>query len=228
MAQRWILDGKIALANGKTLMDPGKRLSANTRLKLIGGRPFVSRSGDKLEAFLRMYAIPVRDMRCLDIGASTGGFTDCLLRHGAAHVTCVDVGHGQLHSTIASDKRVFSMEGVNARGLQNETLPYGEYHIIVIDVSFISLRHILKPAWQRLQVGGCMIALIKPQFEAGKEATTTNRGVIKDPKQGEAAVNGITNYAGKEFSTKPLGLLASPIRGADGNQEYIAGWRRAD
>lgn len=179
---------------------------------------FVSRGGTKLEAALEGFHLDVRDWSCLDIGASTGGFTDCLLQRGARRVVALDVGHGQLHWKIRQDPRVEVREKVNARSLQPED--FSElFHGIVCDVSFISLKLILVPAISLLAPHGTICALIKPQFEAGK-AEVGKGGVIRDAGVRERVVRSLQNWI-VDYPVVDRGVIPSPITGMDGNQEYL-------
>jgi len=227
-ARQWILDGRVAEPKGKLLENPAQRLPADTPLQIVGGRPFVSRAGDKLEAFLQAHPVELVGEHCLDLGAATGGFTECLLRRGARHVTCLDVGHGQLHARLAGDARITNLEGLNARSLATADLPYDDYGIIVADLSFISLQQVLPAAWARLRPGGCLIVLIKPQFEVGPELARHHRGVIRDTALQEGVVETLKTFAQEQLiGSQAIGTLPSPIRGGDGNQEYLSGWRKA-
>lgn len=225
-ARGFILGGKVR--SGTTILDkPGRALPADTPLDLEQPPRFVSRGGEKLAGFLAVFPVPVTDSRIIDIGASTGGFTDCLLQRGAAHATCVDVGRAQLHNKIARDPRVTNLERLNARALDDARLPFREYGIAVVDVSFISLRHILPPLWRRVAAGGTLIALIKPQFEAGKAEADAGRGVIRDPSIHARVIGGIRGIAAKEMpGAEEFGFCLSPIEGADGNREFLIGWKK--
>ncbi len=179
---------------------------------------YVSRGGHKLEAALEFFELHPLDWHCLDIGASTGGFTDCLLQKGAKSVVALDVGHGQLHWKIRQDPRVEVREKVNARSLAREDFN-AQFHCIVCDVSFISLKLILPPAIELLAPKGIICALIKPQFEAGK-AEVGKGGIIRDPVIRERVVAALRNWI-KDYSVDDLGVTPSPITGMDGNQEYL-------
>ncbi|MCD8483458.1 MAG: NAD(+)/NADH kinase [Verrucomicrobia bacterium] len=184
----------------------------------------MSRGGEKLEGFLREYPLPLAGIRVLDVGASTGGFTDCCLQSGAEHVTCVDVGYGQLHAKLRDDPRVTNLEKVNARHLQEVELPFECYDLVVMDLSFISLRIILPAVWPRVAVGGQLIALIKPQFEAGKKEVDQGRGVIRDPLIHQRVLAEIREFVRVELTgSEEVGVVESPIRGADGNVEFLLG-----
>lgn len=221
-AQRLIKEGQ-ATADGKPIDKPGRLIGPEAELLLTATPRYVSRGGDKLAALLD--ACPLinpQDAVALDIGASTGGWTDCLLQRDAAHVTCVDVGHGQLHPRLQGNTRVHSIEGVNARDLATADLPYEHYDIVVIDVSFISLRFILPAAWERLREGGHLVALIKPQFEVPRALAAKTKGIIKDSKTQQQVLEAITAFALTQLPhALHLTSLTSPIKGTDGNQEYL-------
>lgn len=227
MARRLILDNRVKLADGSMLNRPGRKLPGNTDLDITGPKPFVSRAGEKLEGFLKVHPQAVERLECIDIGASTGGFTDCLLRRSAGSVTCVDVGHQQLNPSIAEDPRVNNLEGINARDLDNTQLPLVDYDLAVMDLSFISLKLVLKPAWNRIRDGGCLICLIKPQFEVGKEASDATGGVIRDRKLQKQAVDDIKLYISDNLAgATMIGECESPIKGGDGNREFLVGWKK--
>lgn len=198
---------------------PGAQISDLAAVSLAGEDvPYVSRGGLKLEAALREWDLPVRDVRCLDVGASTGGFTDCLLRNGAAHVHAVDVGYGQLAWRLRNDPRVSVLERTNIRYLKPDALPR-PVDLVVIDTSFISLR-IVVPAVLPLKTAVApILALIKPQFEVGK-GQVGKGGVVRDPAQHEAVVEALTRF----FATLGLrseSVIPSPILGPKGNREFI-------
>lgn len=181
---------------------------------------YVSRGGIKLEAALREFGVDAQDKVALDIGASTGGFTDCLLQHGAKKVYAVDVGYGQLDWKLRNNPRVAVKERVNARYLKFEDI--GEpVDICTIDVSFISLTMIIPPLLHILKPGGILIALIKPQFEVGK-GEVGKGGIVKDEGKHKEVVDKITSFL-EELNFKILGVIPSPILGADGNKEFLAG-----
>ncbi len=160
----------------------------------------------------------------LDVGASTGGFTDCALQAGAASVTCLDVGRAQLHGKLLADPRVTNLEQVNARHLDPAILPRSAYDAVVMDLSFISLRHILPRVWPVLRAGGTLVALVKPQFEAGKAEVDKGQGVIRDPAVQERVLAEIRAFALAELPGAALvGVMDSPITGTDGNREFLLG-----
>lgn len=197
------------------LFDP----DASVRIKADASARYVSRGGIKLEAGLREFSIDVTDFVCLDIGASTGGFTDCLLQHGARKVVALDVGHNQLDWKIRNDSRVEVREGVNARHLQPTDFEQ-QFDVVTIDVSFISLTKILPAVVQLLKNDGRIIALIKPQFEVGK-GEVGKGGIVKDSAQHQRVI-GEVNAAAESLGLKVSGMIESPIKGADGNVEFLA------
>ena len=180
--------------------------------------PYVSRGGLKLEKALKVFPITLTDKICMDIGASTGGFTDCMLQNGAAKVYSVDVGYGQLDWKLRQDERVVCMEKTNFRYMTPEDIP-DMLDFASVDVSFISLDKILTPAYALLREQGEMVALIKPQFEAGREKVG-KKGVVRDPKVHEEVITKIVRHA-DEVSFEVLDLSYSPIRGPEGNIEYL-------
>lgn len=187
-------------------------------IEITDTQKFVSRGGLKLEAALDVFEIDVKGKRAIDIGASTGGFTDCLLNRGAERVVCVDSGVGQLHPKIASDKRVTNIEKYNARELSSEIIPEGA-DIAVMDVSFISQTLILPRIKGVLKGNGCLISLIKPQFEAGRAAIGKG-GIVKDKKDRLAAILRVRDSA-SSVGLYMMGLIISPITGGDGNIEFL-------
>lgn len=225
-AKALIMGGKVR--HGTEILDKaGKEYPVEIDLELEAPQKYVSRGAEKLEGFLTAYPWPVTGKRILDIGASTGGFTDYLLQAGAESATCVDVGHGQLHYKLRQDERVTNLERINARHLTPEQLPHPAYPVIVMDLSFISLKLILPVAWEFLEPGGLMVSLIKPQFEAGKEEADRFRGVITDPDIRDRILRDVLNFADKNLAECELtGWCESPIKGMNGNLEYLAGWTR--
>ncbi len=180
--------------------------------------PYVSRGGLKLEKALQVFPITLTDKICMDIGASTGGFTDCMLQNGAAKVYSVDVGYGQLDWKLRQDERVVCMEKTNFRYMTPEDIP-DVLDFASVDVSFISLDKILTPAYALLKEQGEMVALIKPQFEAGREKVG-KKGVVRDPKVHEEVIAKIVRHV-DEVLFEVLDLSYSPIRGPEGNIEYL-------
>lgn len=221
--KRLILSGKVTL-NSNIITKHGKLLPSNSQLILSSPLPYVSRAGEKLEAFLNYFNVDPSNKHILDIGASTGGFTDCLLQKNALSATCVDVGHSQLHPKLLQDSRVINIEKVNARTLPSSILPHAQYDIIVIDLSFISLTKVLPHIWTFLKPDGILIALIKPQFEASKEEVGRAHGIIKDPLIHNRVLNEILHFCLTHLQKSALiGHIPSPLKGTDGNQEFLIG-----
>lgn len=218
-AQRALMAG-VVFVNGQRADKPGKTVRRDVRIEVQGGEKYVGRGGLKLEAALAAFEIDPTGRVAIDIGASTGGFTDCLLQHGAARVHAVDVGHGQLHWKIRQDSRVAVQEGLNCRNLTEADI--GErVWIAVADVSFISLTLILPPAFQLLEPDGFMVALIKPQFELSRSRVGKG-GIVTDPEAHAEAVEKIRTFATEVHHWKWQGVMESPIRGTNGNVEFLA------
>ncbi len=219
-AQALVMAGAV-LVNEQLIHKPSEVFShdATIRIKANATPRYVSRGGIKLEAALREFNIGVRDLVCLDVGASTGGFTDCLLQYGAQRVVALDVGHNQLDWKIRNDRRVEVREEVNARHLAPSDFE-DKFDLITIDVSFISLTKVLPAVVPLLMKNGRIVALIKPQFEVGK-GEVGKGGIVRDPLQHQrviAEVNGMAESLGLQV----VGLIESPIKGADGNVEFLA------
>jgi 23S rRNA (cytidine1920-2'-O)/16S rRNA (cytidine1409-2'-O)-methyltransferase len=218
-AKGLIMAGEV-LVNGQRVDKPGTAVLLEAELQLIAPMPYVSRGGFKLAGALRVFELDVSDRICVDIGACTGGFTDVLLQNGAARVYAVDVGYGQLEWKLRQDPRVVVMERTNARYL--ESLPE-EVDFVVIDVSFISLELIL-PAVQKLVTPDAdIVALIKPQFEAGREQVGKG-GIVKDAHVHRQVLADLLNWS-EENGFSPLGLTRSAIQGSEGNVEFLV-WLR--
>ncbi len=223
LAQRLIMAGEVRVA-GQVATKPGHKFPDDAPLTVATRPRFVSRGGDKLEgAFEAFPAFNVTGKVCLDVGSSTGGFTDCLLQHGAARVIAVDVGKGQLHWKLRQDSRVHVKEAFNARYLRLSDLPEAP-QMGVTDVSFISLKLILPPMCEVLPRGGEIVSLIKPQFEAGR-ANVPN-GVVRDPAIREAVVEDIKSFGMGVLKLAWLGCVQSPLLGPEGNVEFLAWWRK--
>ncbi|WP_027230079.1 TlyA family RNA methyltransferase [Phyllobacterium sp. UNC302MFCol5.2] len=187
---------------------------------------YVSRAALKLIAGLDHFDIPVAGRAALDIGASTGGFTQVLIERGAAHVTAVDVGHGQLHERLRGDPRITNLESLNARELTRDHFGGLKADLVVSDVSFISLKLALPPALDLAEPGSHCVLLVKPQFEAGREAIGKG-GILRDPKDGERVADDLRKWLDAMPDWNALGLCPSPIEGGDGNREYLlAGLKR--
>lgn len=187
------------------------------------GPRYVSRGGAKLEHALEVFGIDVTGWRALDVGASTGGFTDCLLQHGARQVVALDVGHGQLDARLRSDPRVVVRERTHIRDV-TVTLTEGPVDIVVCDVSFISLRHVVGPALAVCRPGGMMVLLVKPQFEAGRREADRGRGVITDPAVWDRVVADVDALLRSAGCTE-IAWTESPILGSGGNREFLVGAR---
>lgn len=198
---------------------PGQPLRCDAPLLVKESERFVSRGAYKLLTALQHFQIRVAGLTALDAGASTGGFADCLLQHGAAKVYAVDVGYGQLHPKIRQDARVVSLERVNLRLAPPELLPE-LVDLAVIDVSFISLKKILPACLQWLKANGQIIALIKPQFELGPAGT--DKGVVREEADRHKAVDGVLTFARNELGLAVKGVVPAQIKGPKGNQEYLA------
>ncbi len=221
-----IMAGKVYMERGKGLErvdKPGRPLPEGTILSLVEAERFVSRGAYKLLTALEHFSLDVSGFVALDAGASTGGFTDCLLQHGAARVYAVDVGKAQLHERLRNDPRVVCREGVNLRLVGPEFLPE-PVDMLVADVSFISLTLILEPCVRFLKPGGLVAALIKPQFEVGPGNTV--KGVVTDERLRREAVEGVLAFAAG-LRLESLGVVPSAIKGPKGNQEYMSVWRKA-
>jgi 23S rRNA (cytidine1920-2'-O)/16S rRNA (cytidine1409-2'-O)-methyltransferase len=221
-AQRLIQAGQVRV-NGQVAAKPGHGVDAEAKLEVAGSPRFVSRGGEKLEAAFSAFKLDVRGVTCLDIGASTGGFTDCLLQHGAAKVFAVDVGKGQLHWKLRNDPRVVVMESVNARHLKPGDIP-AKAAFAAIDVSFISLTRILPAAIQLLEPAAGIVALVKPQFEAGR-GRVGKGGVVRDPAVRAEVVERIRRFGSEQLGLVGRGVCESPLRGPAGNVEFLVHWR---
>jgi 23S rRNA (cytidine1920-2'-O)/16S rRNA (cytidine1409-2'-O)-methyltransferase len=209
--------------NGQRADKPGKVVRSDVQIQITETEKYVGRGGLKMEGALAAFGVNPAGRICLDIGASTGGFTDCLLQQGALRVHAVDVGHGQLHWKIRQDPRVRVQEGLNCRNLSHSDL--GErVWLAVADVSFISLTLILPPAFELLEPEGSMIALIKPQFELSRDQVGKG-GIVTDPAAHQAAVEKIRRFVVDDHGWNWCGLIESPIRGTNGNVEFLA-WMR--
>lgn len=221
-----ILAGKVR--SGTTVLDKaGQLYPQDIPLELIQPSPYVSRGGEKLAGFLEKFPLPLQDLRVLDAGASTGGFTDYLLQHGVAEVTCVDVGYGQLHYKLRQDPRVTNLERVNVRQLDEVSLPHPLYDLAVMDLSFISLTKVLPAVWNRVAPGGHLVALVKPQFEAGKAEADAGQGVIRDPAVHARVLEEVRAFVAHLLpAATEFGFTESPLKGADGNTEFFLGWKK--
>ena len=227
-AKALIMTGRVR--HGTERLDkPGKVYPPNFELTIDQPPRFVSRGGEKLAAFLEKFPVDLAGLNVLDVGASTGGFTDCALQAGAGSVTCVDVGFGQLHERIKRDQRVTNLEKTNARHLQPGELPRASYDVIVMDLAFISLKSVLPAVWPFLPAGGALIALVKPQFEAGKTEVDRGQGIIRDDAVRERVLAEVREFALRELpGAAVLGEMECPVHGTDGNREFLLGLKRAE
>lgn len=222
-AQRLILAGLVRV-EGQVADKPGHPYADDAGIEVEAGNRFVSRGGEKLEEAFSRFGISVTGLTCADIGASTGGFTDCLLQHGATRVYAMDVGRGQLDWKLRNDPRVVVKEGLNARYLQSSDIPE-PFQFAVIDVSFISLTLILPPVTKLIAPSGELVTLIKPQFEAGRDKVGKG-GVVRDPAVHEEVIEQIRRFGAGTLTLEWKGLCESPIRGPAGNVEFLAWWRK--
>lgn len=213
-----IMEGKI-FVNGQREDKPGTSFPEDVRIELKGEKmPFVSRGGFKLDKALKVFPIDLKDAVCMDIGASTGGFTDCMLQNGASKVFSVDVGYGQFAWSLRNDPRVVLMEKTNVRYLTLDDI--GErLDFISCDVSFISLSKIFPVIKALLKEDGSSVCLIKPQFEAGKDRVG-KKGVVRDKEVHEDVIKSVIFYA-RDFGLFPKAISFSPIKGPEGNIEYL-------
>jgi 23S rRNA (cytidine1920-2'-O)/16S rRNA (cytidine1409-2'-O)-methyltransferase len=224
-ARRLVMAGAVHV-DARLVDKPGTAVGVDADIRVEAGEAsFVSRGGTKLEAALDHFQTPVAGRIALDVGASTGGFTDCLLKRGARAVYAVDVGYGQFDWSLRNDPRVVVLERTNARFLTLETLP-GPAELAVIDVSFISLRLVLPPVVACLVPGADIVALVKPQFEVGK-GRVGKGGVVRDPEL-HAEVVRETRAAGVVLGLADLGECESPILGPKGNREFFVAFRKRD
>ncbi len=218
-AQRALMAGQV-FVGGQRVEKPGTRVAADAEIEVRGGEKYVSRGGFKLEAALDAFDIDPTGRVCLDVGASTGGFTDCLLQRGAERVHALDVGHGQLHWRIRSDDRVKEQEKINCRNLRFDDI--GErVAIAVADVSFISLTLIVPPAFELITEDGVMVVLIKPQFELSRDQVGRG-GIVTDPVVRYSAVEKIERFVRETLGRTWGGVIESPITGMNGNVEFLA------
>ena len=218
-AQRLILAGEVSV-KGQVITKPGTKVDDALPVTVKNKPKYVSRGGLKLEGALKAFPVPATDKICLDIGSSTGGFTDCLLQNGAKRVHAVDVGTNQLVWKLRNDPRVIVKEQFNARYMTPEDL--GEkVQLIVSDVSFISLTKILPAAYDCLEDGGDMLVLIKPQFELQPEDIGPG-GIVRDSQLHQRAVDKIRDFVTQELHREWMGVADSPITGMEGNKEFLA------
>ncbi len=216
------MEGRVRI-DGNPATKAGQSVRPGANIEITQPRRYVSRGGEKLEGALDAFQFDVTGLRALDVGASTGGFTDCLLQRGAAHVVAIDVGYGQLDWRLRNDPRVSVMERTNFRLLADDALG-APFDLIVIDASFISLRTILTRAVAYLTENGRVVALIKPQFEAGRERLGRG-GVVRDPQVHRDVLHEVRDAAA-ERGLVLVGLVASSLLGPAGNREFLGDFRR--
>ncbi len=221
-AKRAILAGQVKV-NEQPARKPSDLVESNDRLVLTAPERYVSRGGYKLDHALRHFQLTAEGLTAIDLGASTGGFTDCLLQYGAARVYAVDVGYGQLAWSLRRHPRVSVMERTNARGLTRASFPDGFslVDLVVIDCSFISLRKILPPAAGLLREGGQIVALVKPQFEASKAEADRGEGVIVDPQIHQRVLRELQEFLDGTIALRWRGVTESPLLGPAGNKEFL-------
>ncbi len=213
-----IMAGRIRV-DGHTVYRPGHMVDPDASIEIVAPEPYVSRGGEKLEGALIDFRIDPKAKVCLDVGSATGGFTDCLLQHGAERVHCVDVGKGQLDWRLRNDRRVVVHEGLNARYLTPEDI--GEsVDLVTIDVSFISLRLILPPLGAIVNEKGDLLTLVKPQFEAGRERVGKG-GVVRDPTVHLEVLENLATFVEEETPWRVVAATFSPLRGPAGNIEFF-------
>jgi len=217
-AQAMILEGKV-LVNGMPQAKAGTIVAHDAKIEIKGDDiPYASRGGLKLEGALKHFNLDFADKTALDVGASTGGFTDCMLQHGLKKSWCIDVGYGQLAWKLQTDSRVALLDRTNIRHLERSAIP-DTIDIAVIDVSFISLTKVVPSVLTFLKPGGELVALIKPQFEVGK-GEVGKGGIVKDAEKREAAVE-LVRKALEALGLRTVGIIESPIAGTKGNREYL-------
>lgn len=221
-ARRLVMAGEV-LVNGHAAPKAGHKIASDSELTVKDRPRFVSRGGEKLQAAIDSFGISVDGLVCLDVGASTGGFTDCMLQNGAAHVIALDVGTSQLHWKMRQDKRVTVMEQFNARNLKAEDLPVVP-QFATFDVSFISLTLVMPPVVGVMAAGGMLVTLIKPQFEAGRDQVEKG-GVVRSPAVHREVIEKIRMFGTGELGLQWLGMCESPIKGPAGNIEFLAWWQ---
>jgi 23S rRNA (cytidine1920-2'-O)/16S rRNA (cytidine1409-2'-O)-methyltransferase len=221
-AKRAVMAGQVTI-NGQPARKPSDTVQPTDEVTLAEPERFVSRGGQKLEHALLHFMLNVKGLTAVDLGASTGGFTDCLLQHNASKVYSVDVGHGQLAWKLRQDPRVHVMERTNARHLSQTHFPqpFQPLDLVVADCSFISLKRVLPAALGLIAQGGKILALIKPQFEAGKAEADKGGGVIRDPAIHQRVLSDLENFVVVELGLKWHGVTESPLRGPAGNTEFL-------
>ena len=219
LAQRLIMAGQVRV-DGQVFIKPATKVASNVVLTVDAGQPFISRGGEKLEAGMQVFGLDdIHGLVCVDVGASTGGFTDCLLQHGAEKVYAIDVGYGILHWKLRNHPRVVSMERTNARYVEGFDEPVD---LVTMDASFIPLKILLPVAirWFGPQ-GGQMVVLVKPQFEAGRKVVAKGKGVVRDPEVHHDVLMEVLGFA-QSTGLDVRGLICSPLTGPKGNTEFLA------
>ena len=221
-AKRAVMAGQ-ALVNGQRAAKASDKVKPSDEVTLAATDKFVSRGGYKLEHALETFGVEAAGLRAIDLGASTGGFTDCLLQHGAAMVAAVDVGQGQLAWALRNDERVHVMERTNARHLTPASFPqpFEPFDLAVVDCSFISLRQILPATVDLLPPGGQVVMLVKPQFEAGKAEADKGQGVIRDPQVHRRVLDELRAFVNDESPLEWVAEIESPLTGPAGNKEFL-------
>ena len=216
------------LVSGAVAEKASRLVAPDEPVEIRGPRPrFVGRGGEKLDAALERFGIDVAGVAALDAGASTGGFTDCLLQRGAASVVAVDVGHGQLHERLRADPRVTVLERTHIRDVPTEPSADRGFDVVVADLSFISLGRVAGSLTQLARPGAELVVLVKPQFEAGRQEVGRGRGVVRDPNVwARVILEVITAFS--QAGAAMMGVMPSPIRGADGNVEFLVRLRREE
>jgi len=217
-AQSAIRSGRLKV-NGEIVSKPSRPLDPDATIEYVKPHPYVSRGALKLVAALDQFELSPKDLVCLDVGASTGGFTQVLLERGASKVYAVDVGHAQMHPKVRREDRVVACDGVNARALTRDQVLETPM-AVVIDVSFIGLKLALPPALSLAGSGAWLVALVKPQFEVGRYAIGKG-GIVKDAEARDAAVKDVADWIADQAGWTVAGHMESPIEGGDGNREYL-------
>ena len=218
-----LIDQGLILVNGSIALTDKRMIANSDSVLLSTPARFVSRGGEKLEAALQSFGVELNGKRVLDVGASTGGFTDCVLQHGASEVTALDVGKSQLHDRLVRDLRVTVLDSTNARSMTMAMV--GDFDVIVADLSFISLRQVATALCEVLRPHGDMILLVKPQFEAEKSEVDKGAGVIRDSEIHQRTIAQVVQVFHSQGMNQS-GLIESPLRGADGNTEFLLHLRR--
>ena len=221
-AKRAVMAGQV-LGNGQRAAKASDKVKPSDEVTLVATDKFVSRGGHKLEHALETFGVEAAGLRAIDLGASTGGFTDCLLQHGAAMVAAGDVGQGQLAWALRNDERVHVMERTNARHLTPASFPqpFEPFDLAVVDCSFISLRQILPATVDLLPPGGQVVMLVKPQFEAGKAEADKGQGVIRDPQVHRRVLDELRAFVDDESPLEWVAEIESPLTGPAGNKEFL-------